>query len=207
MRIILTNHTTKPTDSSCWAIKINPFCPGLSTFTTPLRWISYPSKNMLGRCFNFTDDKSAVAMAEVCLSIFVLGKQEGGIIWLVGCSAYSWFSKHGRAWINFCFRMSNFRFINFYVLRCYYVSVLEDIEGFWRRLFSERNLLEYSWVLTFLQSFCWFILKIKAKITNLCLRKHLAFLFCWPYKKPLTPLTLTVTVFHTFYADVIAFES
>ena len=58
------------------------------------------------------------------------------------------FSMHGRAWINFCFRMSNFRFINFYVLRCYYVTALQDIEGLWRRLLR-RGLLEYSWLVTF----------------------------------------------------------
>ena len=57
-------------------------------------------------------------------------------------------SMHGRAWINFCFRMSNFRFINFYVLRCYYVTALQDIEGLWRRLLR-RGLLEYSWLVTF----------------------------------------------------------
>ena len=67
---------------------------------------------------------------------------------------------------------------------------------------APRHSFSFSRVL-FLQSFCWFILKIKAKITNLCLRKHLAFLFCWRYRKPLTPLTLRVTVVHTFYADVI----
>ena len=67
---------------------------------------------------------------------------------------------------------------------------------------ASRHSFSFSRVL-FLQSFCWFILKIKAKITNLCLRKHVAFLLCWRYRKPLTPLTLRVTVAHTFYADVI----
>lgn len=169
-----------------------------------------------------------------------LGKARGRfclVSWLL--RLVSRFSMHGRAWINFGFRMSNFRFINFHVLRCYYVTALQDIEGLWRRLLRS-SLLEYSWLVTFvvtiffwspqslvfevfamasrhslsssrcffffLQSFCWCILKIKAKITNRCLRKHLAFLFCWRYKKPLTSLTLAVTVFHTFYADVIAFE-
>ena len=58
------------------------------------------------------------------------------------------FSMHGRAWINFGFRMSNFRFINFHVLRCYYVTALQDIEGLWRRLLRS-SLLEYSWLVTF----------------------------------------------------------
>ena len=71
---------------------------------------------------------------------------------------------------------------------------------------ASRHSFSFSRVL-FLQSFCWFILKIKAKITNLCLRKHLAFLFCWRYRKPLTPLTLRVTIVHTFNADIIAFGS
>ena len=44
--------------------------------------------------------------------------------------------------------MSNFRFINFCVLRCYYVTAFQDIEGLWRR-FLRRGLLEYSWLVTF----------------------------------------------------------
>ena len=71
--------------------------------------------------------------------------------------------------------MSNFRFINFHVLRCYYVSALQDMEGLWRRLLT-RGLLEYSWLVTFVVTiFFWSSPSLVFEVFAMASRHSLSF--------------------------------